>query len=132
MFFKWTKILLFIYFEASSYSVCTQSVSFKTVFNLHTTSGVVLDPKEWHHLFALHKALWRHKKPLVVWRLWYYDTAERNFYFTSRFFSKCTFSIVWDISIVNQQKMGVLACVFSEICLNKRWRWGQIFPGFIQ
>ena len=37
--------------------------------NLHTTSGVVLDPKEWHHLYKLHKALWRHKKPPVVWRL---------------------------------------------------------------
>ena len=38
-------------------------------FNLHTTSGVVLDPKEWHHLLELYKPLWRHKKPLVVWRL---------------------------------------------------------------
>ena len=37
--------------------------------NLHNTSGVVLDPKEWHHLFELHKALWRHKKPPVVLRL---------------------------------------------------------------
>ena len=36
--------------------------------NLHTTSGVVLHPKQWHHLFELHKA-WRHKKPPVVWRL---------------------------------------------------------------
>ena len=32
MFFKWTKILLFIYFEASFYSLCTKNVSLKTVF----------------------------------------------------------------------------------------------------
>ena len=48
------------------------------------------------------------------------------------FFSKRIFSIVWDISIVNQQEKWGVSLRFSEICGNKRWRWGRKFPGFVQ
>ena len=37
--------------------VCSFKILPKSFLNLHTTSGVVLDPKERHHLFELYKPL---------------------------------------------------------------------------
>ena len=61
-----------------------------------------------------------------------YDTAERNFYFTSRFFSKrIFFNSLTHQHCKSAKKWGV-SMRFSDICLSRRWGWGQKFPGFIQ